>query len=72
MSGEIKIERYKMFDDLPRPMRRIKPINEEHAIPKEWIAVCLGDVPEGFRELTKEELDEFFRHKDSGCYGRKT
>ena len=65
MSGEIKIERCKMFDDLPRPMRRIKPINEEHAIPKEWIAVCLGDVPEGFRELTKEELDEFFRHKDS-------
>lgn len=54
-----------MFDDLPRPMRRIKPIDEEHAIPKEWIAVCLGEVPEVFRELTKEELDDFFRHKDS-------
>ena len=52
-----------MFDDLPRPMRRIKPIDEEHAIPKEWIAVCLGDVPEGFRELTKEELDEFLDRK---------
>lgn len=50
-----------IFEDLPRPMRYIKPIDNE--LLDGWVGVCLGDIPNGFRELTNEEFENWYFSK---------
>lgn len=50
-----------IFEDLPRPMRFLMKEGEgPSAMPVGYIGVCLGEVPEGFRELTDEEKKKYF------------
>jgi hypothetical protein len=44
------------FEDLPRPLRFVEKIDGDNDIPAGWMACVLGDVPEGYRELTDENL----------------
>jgi len=51
-----------MFENLLKPMRFItnRDVNNKD-IPVGWCRVCLGEIPDGWRELTEEELIAFFK-----------